>query len=131
MTYYLKEVSRITRLVYANQAQLDAVIRLRQFICTNFDQEINLDILADAGFISKFHLLRLFKRYYGQTPGQYLTDRRIEMSKEFLKSGMSVTQTCLSVGFESPASFSTLFKSKVGQAPLSYQKEQFSKSLLR
>jgi len=35
---------------------------------------------------------------------------------------MPITQTCFAVGFESPSSFSTLFKNKIGIAPVEFQK---------
>ena len=53
---------------------------------------------------------------------QYLLDRRIEKSKEYLRNGMPVTQACFAVGFESTSSFSTLFKNKIGVAPVEFQK---------
>jgi AraC-like DNA-binding protein len=71
-------------------------------------------------------MLRLFKKYYGQTPRQYLIDKRIEKSKEQLKIGISVTETCFAVGFESLSSFSNLFKTKTGKSPTEFQKEQLS-----
>ncbi len=122
MTFYLREINRIKAICYSNERQLDAVIRTRNFINENLDKEVNLILLSDIGFASKFHLLRLFKKYYGQTPKQYLTDKRIEKSKENLKKGMTVTETCFSVGFECPSSFSTLFKSKIGLTPIEFQK---------
>ena len=101
---------------------------MRNYIEGNFDKELNLDLLSHIRFTSKFHLLRLFKKYYGQTPRQYLIDKRIEKSKTYLGMGMSVSETCYSVGFESPSSFSTLFKKKIGKTPTDFQKEQFSQS---
>lgn len=122
MTFYQREINRIKDICYSNERQIDAVVRTRNFIDNNFDKEVNLILLSNVGFASKFHLLRLFKKYYGQTPKQYLTDKRIEKSKENLKKGMTVTETCLSVGFECPSSFSTLFKSKIGLTPIEFQK---------
>jgi len=122
MTYYLKEITRIKNNCYANQGQLDTVIGTRHYINNNFDNELNLDLLSHIRFTSKFHLLRLFKRYYGQTPMQYLIDRRLDKSKELLLKGQSVTETCFDIGFESPSSFSTLFKSKFGLTPTEFQK---------
>jgi AraC-like DNA-binding protein len=122
MTFYQREISRIKNICYSNERQIDAVIRTRNFIDNNFDSEVNLILLANIGFASKFHLLRLFKKYYGRTPKQYLTDKRIEKSKESLKKGMTVTETCLAVGFECPSSFSTLFKVKIGLSPIEFQK---------
>lgn len=122
MTYYLKEITRIKKNCYSNQGQLHTVIGTRHYINNNFDKELNLDLLSHIRFTSKFHLLRLFKRYYGQTPMQYLIDRRLDKSKELLLKGQSVTETCFDIGFESPSSFSTLFKSKFGLTPTEFQK---------
>lgn len=123
MNFYQREITRIRTSCYSNEAQIQTVIRTRNFIHHHFDKELNLNLLANTQFTSKFHLLRLFKKYYGLTPQQYLTDRRIEKSREYLKNGMTVTDTCFAVGFESPASFSTLFKRKTGLPPAEFQKK--------
>jgi AraC-like DNA-binding protein len=122
MTFYESEIKRIKSIVYANQGQLNAVIGTRNYIDNNYEADLNLNLLSHNRFVSKYHLLRLFKKYYGQTPKQYLTDKRIEKSKEYLIKGMSITETCFAIGFESPSSFSTLFKSRMGLAPTEFQK---------
>ncbi|MBB5438333.1 AraC-like DNA-binding protein [Pedobacter sp. AK017] len=126
MTHYQTEIMRIRKRVYANQVQLDVVIGMKKYIDYNYEQDLNLNLLSEVRFVSKFHLLRLFKRYYGQTPRQYLTERRIEASKVLLKKGLAVANVCYAVGFESPASFATLFKSRTGQTPGAFKKAQFS-----
>lgn len=131
MNFYQSEINRIRKVCYANEGQIQTVIGTRNFIYHNFDKELNLNLLSDIQFTSKFHLLRLFKKYYGLTPKQYLIARRIEKSKDYLKNGMTVTETCFAVGFESPSSFSTLFKSKIGLSPVEFQKEQLSQSKLK
>lgn len=129
-TFYQLEINRINRICYSNKRQLATVIETRHFIDSNFDKEVNLEILSDVRLTSKFHLLRLFKRYYGQTPKQYLIDRRIEKAKQLLRYGVRVTHACFDVGFESPSSFSTLFKSRVGLTPSEFQKRAtFAKSV--
>ena len=129
MTYYLKEITRIKNTCYSNRGQLDTVIGTRHFIENNFDKELNLKLLSHIRFTSKFHLLRLYKRYYGQTPKQYLIDKRIEQAKKLLTKGTAVAETCFDIGFNSPSSFSTLFKSRVGLSPAEFQKRAtFTKS---
>ena len=122
MNFYQTEINRIRTICYKNEGQIQTVIRTKRFIENNFEQELHLDLLSNSQFTSKFHLLRLFKKYYGITPMQYLIDKRIEKSKEYLRNGMTVTETCFAVGFESPSSFSTLFKNKIGVAPFEFQK---------
>jgi AraC-like DNA-binding protein len=130
MTYYHKEINRIRTECYSNKGQLDIVIGTRHYINHNFDKELNLDLLSHIRFTSKFHLLRLYKRYYGQTPKQYLIDKRIEQAKKLLAKGTAVTETCFDIGFDSPSSFSTLFKSRLGQTPSEFQKgATFTKSV--
>ena len=128
MKFYEKKLIELKKAIYHNQGQIDTVIAMRNYINANYDRDVNLDLLSKTLLVSKYHLLRLFKRYYGLTPRQYLMDKRIEMSKSHLKRGMTVTATCFAVGFESLGSFSSLFKTKTGKTPAQYQKEQFSRS---
>lgn len=130
MTFYEKELIKIRSTVYSNKGQINTVIGIRNYIETNYDVDLNLDLLSHIQFVSKYHLLRLFKKYYGLTPRQYLMDKRIEKSKENLINGMTITETCFTVGFESLGSFSTLFKTKTGKSPSEFQKEQLSRSKL-
>ncbi len=130
MTFYEREINRINNIIYSNKEQIETVIGVRNYIDNNYDTDLNLDLLSHLRFISKFHLLRLFKKYYGLTPRQYLIDKRIKKSKENLINGMTVTETCLAVGFESLGSFSALFKTKTGKSPSEFQKEQLSRSKL-
>lgn len=130
MTHYETEIQRIKKICYSNDKQLKTVIAMRSFIDRNFEKEINLQFLSHTLFTSKYHLLRLFKRYYGLTPKQYLTLRRLEKSKEYLKQGMRVSDVCYTVGYHTQSSFCTLFKTKIGLTPTEFQKEQLSQNSL-
>jgi AraC-like DNA-binding protein len=131
MTFYENEIKRIKSIAYSNQSQLDTVIGTRNYIDNNFETGLNLNLLSHTRFVSKYHLLRLFKKYYGQTPNQYLIGKRIEKSKEYLKKGITITETCFAIGFESPGSFSTLFKGRTGLTPTEFQKRAiFTKPVL-
>lgn len=127
MNHYITEIQRISKMCYANQGQLDTVIGVKNYIDNHFDSKLNLNLLSIAKSTSKFHLLRLFKKYYGLTPRQYMIDKRIEKAKEFLTDGLSVKETCYSVGFESLSSFTTLYKKKTGNSPAAFRKEQLSR----
>jgi len=130
MTFYEKKIKQVKNVYFKNDKQIETVISTRNFINNNFDKNLNLESLSEIMSTSKYHLLRLFKKYYGLTPRQYLMDKRIEKSKENLINGMTVTETCFAVGFESLGSFSKLFKIKTGKSPSVFQKEQLSRSNL-
>lgn len=118
-------MNRIKKVCFSNEEQIKTVIGTRNFIENNFQKELNLELISHLQYVSKFHLLRLFKQYYGMTIRQYLIDTRIRKSKEFLNKGMSVTETCYAVGYESPNSFITLFKSKTGATPTEFKNSNF------
>lgn len=124
-SFYHRELKKIKSRYYRNQAQLDTVISVRKYIGDHADRNLDLQQLSALHFTSKFHLLRLFKRYYGQTPGQYLIEKRMEMARDLLKEGKSVTETCYASGWESLSAFSTAFRARMGESPSAYQKKQF------
>lgn len=126
MNSYKQKLEQLRKTNFSNEHQINAVIAIRAYLNSNYGAKFNLNTLSSHHNISKYHLLRLFKKYYGQTPLQYLNDKRIEKAKNSLSEGVSVTQTCYLVGFESIGSFSRLFKLKTGKTPSNFRKEQFS-----
>jgi AraC-like DNA-binding protein len=79
------------------------------------------EIAARAGY-SRFHFVRTFRAAYGDTPGQYLSRRRVERAKELLRTAnLTVTEICNIVGFTSLGSFSARFKQLVGVSPSNFR----------
>jgi AraC-like DNA-binding protein len=86
------------------------------------DPGLELAVVAACAGYSRYHFLRAFKEAYGETPGQYLTHRRIERAEEMLRSAdLSVTEICHLVGFSSLGTFSTRFKARTGLTPSEYR----------
>ena len=99
------------------------IVQAKLFIDANFGEDIDLNNIADEACFSKFHFIRLFKTIYGKTPHQYLIKVRIENAKLFLQEGISVSETCFSVGFDSVSSFAGLFKQYTKLSPSAYQQQ--------
>ena len=100
------------------------VVQAKLYIEANYDKEINLDLISSEASFSKFHFLRLFKKSFGLTPNQFLTEARLGNAKKLLSQGASIQDTCWRVGFESTSSFSNLFKRKFGTSPICYARAQ-------
>ena len=97
--------------------------RARDLVDRDYAQPLDLERLAAAAGLSKFHFLRLFKATYGLTPAEYLSQRRIERAQDLLRAtNLTVTEVCHAVGFSSLGSFSSRFRSLVGESPSEFQK---------
>lgn len=100
----------------------ERVVTAKVYIDNNFDENLALADISSQAFLSPYHFHRLFTTIYRKTPHQYLTFKRLEKAKQLLeKEGLSITEVCNSVGFESLGSFSTLFKKESGCAPQYYR----------
>lgn len=99
------------------------IVQAKLFIDARFSDHIDLHNIADEACFSKFHFIRLFKTVYGRTPHQYLKQVRIDHAKMFLQNGLSVTEACFSVGFDSVSTFTGLFRRYAKLTPSGYQKK--------
>jgi len=98
------------------------IVTAKVFIDENYQDNIDLEQISKQAFLSRFHFHRLFTHIYKKTPHQYLTATRLEAAKILLaKEGISITDVCNEIGFESLASFSTLFRRQSGYSPQYYR----------
>ena len=96
--------------------------RARDLADRHYAEPLDLDALAAAASVSKFHFTRCFAATYGETPMRYLTRRRIERAQDLLRSAnLTVTEVCMLVGFSSLGSFSSRFRELVGESPTQYR----------
>ena len=121
MSYYRDEIQRLNQKLYPHDELTKHIVASKLYIDKHFSDHINLDTISGKAFVSKFHFIRLFKKYYGRTPNQYLQQVRIENAKRLLKKGNSIGDVCLSVGFSSKTSFISLFRKTTGTTPLIFQ----------
>ncbi|MGI8810441.1 MAG: helix-turn-helix domain-containing protein [Acidimicrobiales bacterium] len=96
--------------------------RARDLADRSYAEPLDLDDLARAANMSKYHFARSFTAAYGETPMRYLTRRRIERAQDLLRSAnLTVTEVCMLVGFSSLGSFSSRFRDLVGETPTMYR----------
>ena len=124
MSFYRNEIARLNKALYPHDNLTRQIRQSKSYIGKNFSENINLDKIAAQALVSKFHFIRLFKKYYGRTPNQYLQEVRIEKTKKLLSKGNSIDDVCIAIGFASKTSFITLFRKMTGITPLIYQKKR-------
>jgi len=96
--------------------------RARDLADRDYREALDVNALASAAGVSKYHFIRCFASVYGMTPARYLTERRIERAQDLLRAtNLTVTEICHLVGFASLGSFSSRFTDLVGMSPSAYQ----------
>ncbi len=102
--------------------------RGRDFLVSCYDQPLSVSAAARVAGLSPFHFQRTFKLAFGETPMQFLQTTRLEAARRLLAhTGDSVTAICFAVGFESPGSFSWLFRKRYGASPRAFRGPQNSR----
>jgi AraC-like DNA-binding protein len=107
-------------------ANLAHLRRARDLMDREYARPLDIAAIARAALMSPAHFSRQFRAAYGETPYSYLMTRRIERAKLLLRGGMSVTETCFSVGCTSLGSFSARFTELVGETPTAYRASDHS-----
>lgn len=120
-TYYELQVEKITAHSALPEYHYIQIRQSKDFMEKAYAEKIELDHIASAACMSRFHFIRLFQVIYGTTPRQYLRDIRINKAKELLKKGIPALQVCFEVGYDSLSTFSNAFKRGTGLSPRSYQ----------
>jgi AraC family transcriptional activator of tynA and feaB len=95
------------------------LMEVRDFIDTHLrDAALGVVDIAQANAVSIRYLHLLFKES-GETCGQYLLRRRLEVAQRLLtvQPGLSVTEIGLRCGFSSPSSFSRAYRVSYGISP--------------
>jgi AraC-like DNA-binding protein len=105
------------------------IVAAKVYIDDNYQEPIDLELISQQAFLSRFHFHRLFRQVYKRTPHQYLTQKRIDKAKDLLSNNKPVTEVCNEVGFESIGSFSVLFKKEIGFAPQYYRNMAYKKKM--
>ncbi|MEU8582674.1 AraC family transcriptional regulator [Streptomyces abikoensis] len=105
-----------------SSALLPYLRRAKDLIDRSYADPLDLATLAAEAGCSRFHFLRSFQAAFGETPGRYLTQRRIERARDLLRAtNLTVAEICHLVGYSSVGSFSSRFSEVMGVPPTRYR----------
>ena len=94
------------------------VKRAVDYVEAHLGGPITLAELAEATGLTRMHFAAQFRIATGFRPHEYLLRKRIERARDLLlTSDASLVEIALSVGFQTQAHFTTVFKRFVGQTP--------------
>jgi AraC-like DNA-binding protein len=84
----------------------------------NYNEDISLDKVAKATYLSPVYISKIFKEETGYSPINYLINIRLQKARQLLESGnISVKAAAEGVGYRDAYYFSKLFKKYYGFSP--------------
>ena len=99
------------------------VTAVKNYIYQHYEEDLNLDMLAEKVYLSSGYLSFIFKKETGMNLNRYIRVFRMEKAKEFLCStNMKVAQVSEKVGFANVSYFCRSFRDYYGSSPESYRK---------
>ena len=93
------------------------VVEWMQYLELHLHEDLDMDVLAERFFISKFHMMRLFHQQTGFTIHTYLLQRRLLAARQLMEKGMRATEACYRCGFRSYSSFTRAYNKHFGTTP--------------
>jgi AraC family transcriptional regulator len=101
------------------------LMRVLAYIDDNIGEPITLANLAATVGLSRMYFARQFRAATGIRPHEYVVRRRIERAQQLLTATSdALVDVALSVGFQTQAHFTTVFKKIVGDTPRQWRRGQ-------
>lgn len=106
-------------MVFSN---IDTLKKIKDYISVHIKEEITMNELAYKFNISKYYMIRSFKKVYSITPIHFHKLIRIEKAKEMIQfTDLSFTEISEITGFKSINAFSRAFRQMEGVPPSFYR----------
>jgi AraC family transcriptional regulator len=99
--------------------------RVQALIDEQLSESLPLADLARCAGLSRMHFAAQFRAATGMRPHEYLVRKRIQRAQELLlATTMPLVEVALSVGFQTQAHFTTVFRRFLGQTPGKWRQAQ-------
>jgi len=122
----------IAKYVKQNRENESQLTRAKAYIDKRLNTRVPVKEVSDHVRLEVNYFTRIFKKEYGVTPSQYITDRKIETAKRLLsETTMPIQAIAIHLGFTDASHFSHTFRRECGISATEYRDEtqkQFSDS---
>ncbi|HTJ50591.1 MAG TPA: helix-turn-helix domain-containing protein [Cyclobacteriaceae bacterium] len=102
-------------------------VQLQRVMSENYCFNLNLEQYAQLCNRSLSAFKRDFQKTYGQAPGQWLLEQRLQHASRLLREGhKTISEVTFESGFESMSHFSRTFKQRFGITPSASKQEKLA-----
>ena len=118
-TELMVEVNRVCRGGHQVQAASgdSKVVALLQYLNLHLTEELTIDQLSERFYVSKYHMMRRFRRETGYSIHGYVTEKRLLLAQRLLAQGASPSEVGAQVGYQDYSTFSRAYKKQFGRGP--------------
>ena len=95
----------------------DRVTAILRYIDGHLHEEITVEGLAEQFFLSKYHMMRLFRENTGGTIHSYVVARRLMTARDMISRGLGAAEACYKAGFNSYCTFCRAYNKRFGMSP--------------
>ena len=109
-------------LITYNRSMLS--VKIEQYIGEHLTEKIHIDGLCKEFYLSKNALYALFRDEFHTTVGDFITEKRLHLAQNYLKSKseINISQIASLCGFPDYNYFIRVFKKQLGMTPLQFRK---------
>ena len=98
------------------------VRQISEYIDSNIEQRITVELLANLASLSVSYFVRAFKQSIGVTPHEYLMRRRVQLTIKLLSdTDMPLSEIAHAAGSVDQSHFARRFRQHVGMSPRDYR----------
>jgi AraC-like DNA-binding protein len=105
----------------------ETALLIAEYIKKNADKKFDLDELARAFHLSKYYLIRLFKKEMGVTPNQYHIQAKMRILKSYIYDSESKTNLAQDLNLVDQSHLCKQFKKLMGVSIQNYKKNLIKK----
>ena len=95
----------------------ERIAEILRYIDRHLAEDLDAEELAKVFYISKYHMMRLFRRETGTTIHLYITQKRLIKARELMDAGVRATDACYRCGWRSYSSFTRAYNKHLGTTP--------------
>ena len=103
---------------YRVDPKLEEMLR---YIASHLTADLSVDALAGRFYLSRYYLMHRFKAVTGYTVHQYISQKRLLLAGELIRSGVPVMKAAEQAGFEEYSTFLRAFRSTFHMSPREFR----------
>ena len=104
---------------YRVDPKMEEILR---YIGGHLEEELTVDALSKRFFLSRYYLMHRFKDVTGYTVHQYISQKRLLLAGELIRSGVPVMKAAEQAGFSEYSTFLRAFQNTFHVSPREFQK---------